>query len=334
MNFLVYSVEPTQTNGQINILKTTQTDVLAMEFIKNDIEQLVMDNNGKEHLQKIFIDSIDVLNNTDYKTGYYIIEKSNTEYYVYSKNVSKKIYNGWAYSSYVDEVSILLHKTYFIAPFPINDKHDVICGLPINDKHDVICGLPINDKHDVICGLTNSLQQSNIIDSVDKQEKNKEIIITQPSVTTDLDYTCYKITDHKMCFNLSLQCNGYCNEHQSIDKNLNLIHDKSNHLAYLTKIEQKLLNEIENTRYRSNKINIVMHNFDLLVLNREFVDNYIKFKTILLLKLEELNDDIQIHEKNIFDPIKYFNFFKNPIDLEFMKSININKLQEHINTLD
>lgn len=316
MNFLVYSVDPIQKEFQINALKTTQKNNLAINFIYDIITQLIIDNNGKKHLQKAFIESVDILNNSEYKSGYYIITENNIKFSVYNKKITTKIQNGWLSSVCIDEVTISLYMTYHIVELPIN-----------------------NDTNDTLSKLTTSLMQSSIIshnehnementtdDKIEKQE------ITPTVADIDLDYTCYKIMDNKMCFKLSTECNGYCDEHNQLN-NTNLITDKIVHKNCVIRTEKKFLNEIEDTCGRLNKVKTLKNHFDFLSLNRKFVKNHFNFNEVVISKLVEFNDILTKDERLIFDPVKYINFFNNPVDLEFMKAIDIDQLQNHITTL-
>lgn len=134
-----------------------------------------------------------------------------------------------------------------------------------------------------------------------------------------------------------------------------------------------LLRLIENTKNIINKLHIVSHMYNLLILHMEIVNAHPNLKNVSILKLHEIDGDLQckfahlwnspelcelekkLNKKyvcgelgkkeedkmkiiyniltEIFNPKEYIQFFANPTDPEFIKRIDKNALQKYIDDM-
>lgn len=121
MSFLIYSTTPENTD-QIKVINIAEDEQSANEILRGIIISFIIDMNGRLHLKKAFVESLDVINNKSTEAGWYVV-KDSSNVAIYNKTVTKEKSAGWFTDSFVSIVNVTLYKKYFITSIP---KHDMI----------------------------------------------------------------------------------------------------------------------------------------------------------------------------------------------------------------
>lgn len=308
MSFLVYAINPKTFNGQIEVIKVTQTEHEATDLLNSIIMDLIIDINGKMHIPNAFVDSVDVIKNIDLIDGYYVVRKDN-RYTVYNRITIKKNV-GWIYDAFTETIDVVENITYYIVS---------ISGDEISD-------------------LTNSLMKSNILEpnneitNINSIKDGQKEEIKKTEIKEEIKYyVCHKLVDGKQCYNQSTLCNGYCDIHQPEDEKV-ITSEKSLHTVYVIEIISKFIKLNEKTSERLNKIKYLKPNFDFIVINKWFVDDSQPFKRAVIAKLTVFNNTMTDEEKLVFNPQKYLDYF-NDTDSTLLSEIDVKELESFVNTL-
>lgn len=368
MNYLIYSIVPEYQQGQIDILRLTDTKQQAIEFVNTLIYKLIVDEMGRLHYKKAFVDSIDDIKKMP--NGFYVIREDD-KITVYNKKVNhKKI--GLLFATVFDEIVINKHIVYYIKSIPkegnnltesliesfrittnLNSNHSPslaveptaivavgICEKP--DKIEVIDAIDIISKSSIGEKLETSADQiisnenrplDNNLLSTEKTNSNIESAILKPVH----DYTCHAfISDTSMCYNpVFVSGQGYCDTctQTSQERINNLKDDKIKHRRYVSLTISKCLTKMDYTFGRNNKLTMATTIYDFIAMNRWYAEKYRGFCHAVIERLKSFVDEVEPHELERFNPQKYLDYFCGENDLEFIKGINVDNLKAVIDNL-
>jgi hypothetical protein len=341
MNYIIYSTLSTYQQGQVDILKLVNTEQEGISLINDIIVKIIIDNNGKLHLKKAFVNSVDDISK-EISVGLYVVSESN-EITVYNKSIVKKRV-GFIFSSHVDETLISKHITFYIKSIPKEGNFlESICES-VRVKKDVPAVI------DAIEEMTKSPHESSIVEiepdtkilvnpNVIENEIPTNANVTKTEIPTspvvedaalyDLsqhkDYSCHVVVNDKLCHNISEECNGRCDTH-SIHPIFPTCH-RSKIVRTITPFFGQIAVSI-----RDKKIDIISPLFDLIVMNIRTIDSR-GFNEAVIKKLQGLKTEMRVDELCIFNPQTYLDFFSGNDNLEFVKRIDKKRLEKAISEL-
>lgn len=135
------------------------------------------------------------------------------------------------------------------------------------------------------------------------------------------DHFCHYSNAGNYCYNLSNEMNGLCDSHQD------QISNEPGHYVHCLQIIRMLSEKCKNTTVKIVRLEICKCICDFMALNLWMIGLHDKFPTVLINNLKDSLVYLTPDEKNIFDVEKYLKFFENPIDKDFIKSIDVAKFK-------
>jgi len=137
--------------------------------------------------------------------------------------------------------------------------------------------------------------------------------------------------DGKMCYGICEKGSGYCDEHKpkEIDP-VATYKDRKKRERYVHELLNKLIKRNDLAQGKVNKLCTIRELFDFVAFNGNLFD---KLKQTIISKLEEFQPQVTPEQLQYLDIQKYLDFFKGPVDLNFIKSININEIENIVNSL-